>query len=105
MRARRAETPARMHGRSGNAPVPVSAGGSAQLATVVSLPMARAARPGAQRRGTLETAVHPHPDAGTDLAGSHGARTRVSSRANTLCKDEKLVTDADLPIVVVGAGA
>ena len=35
----------------------VSAGGSAPLATVVSLPTARAARPGAQRRGTPKEEV------------------------------------------------
>src|SRR5688572_10557683 len=52
MRARRDETPARMHERRRNAWTTVSAGGSAPLATVVSLPTARAARPGAQRRDT-----------------------------------------------------
>src|SRR5687767_4552864 len=57
MRARRAENTARTHGCRGNARPPVSAGGSAPLATVVSLPTARAARPGAQRRGTPEPAV------------------------------------------------
>src|SRR5688572_9597098 len=57
MRARRAENPARMHEAGGNARPPVSDGGSAPLATVVSLPTARAARPGAQRRGTPTSAV------------------------------------------------
>src|SRR5688572_6882681 len=52
MRARRAETPARMHVRGGNVSRILSAGDSAPLATVVSLPTARAARAGAQRRGT-----------------------------------------------------
>src|SRR5690349_12191446 len=57
VRARRAENTARMHGRRGNASRTLSGGGSAQLATVVSLPTAHAARPGAQRRDTPKLVV------------------------------------------------
>src|SRR5687768_9054170 len=80
MRARRAENTARMHGRGGNAPGPVSAGGSAPLATVVSLPTARAARPGAQRRATPKPAASvPHPADIRHAAGRNKPASLVMS--------------------------
>src|SRR5688500_19610230 len=93
MRARRAENPARMHGRGGNAWRPVSAGGSAPLATVVSLPTARAARPGAQRRGTPTQGVQ-------SLVFAESAEARLLLVLLRRRRDESLEADL-VPAVII----
>src|SRR5215216_6193304 len=70
MRARRAGTPPTQQYRGGGGPAP--------LATAVSLPTARAARPGAQRRDTPKSAVAvqavPRPVGGRSAAEELGDR-------------------------------